>query len=304
MILVAGAGGSVGSALIAALEGSSAPDGNPRAIRAFVRREFDALRLRDRGIEAVTGDAVTGRGLDTAMRGVRTLVYLVDTLDRSGDAVSNDLEAVQNTLIAARAAGVQRVVYLGHIAAADGTFSQHLVARWATELAVRQSGLGWVVLRAPIILGPGGTLFESMRRIVARSPLVPLWRWRRTEVEPVALSDVVEALCISVDTPEWLDRTFDISGSTRTTFGALVRAWGRASGAHRLYLPLPGWGERLGEQLAWSLARLPRRETRLLLETLRERQVCPDPSRRFPLGRRPLDLDAAIAEAIQRRALA
>lgn len=297
MILVAGAGGCVGSALVRDLERAPAPDGAPRVLRAFVRREFDALRLRDRGIEAVTGDAVTGRGLDTAMRGVRTLVYLVHTPDRPGDPVSNDLQAVQNTLIAARAAGVQRVITLGHIAAADGVASQHLVARWATELAVRQSGLGWTILRAPLVVGDGSTLFELMRRIVARSPVVPLWRWRRTEVEPVALADVVEALRMAIDSPDYAGRAFDIAGSTRTTFGELVRGWGAVSGAHRLYVPLPGWGERAGEQIAWSLARLPRRETRLLLETLRERQVCTDPSRRFPLGRRPLSAEDALREA-------
>lgn len=300
MILVAGAGGCVGSALVAGLERTPAPDGAPRALRAFVRREFDALRLRDRDIEAVTGDAVTGRGLDTAMRGVRTLVYLIHTLDRPGDVVANDLEAVQNTLIAARAAGVQRVVYLGHVAAQGEATSQHLVARWATELAVRQSGLGWTVLRAPFIVGGGSTLFESMRRVVARSPVVPLWRWRRTEVEPVALSDVVEALRVAIDTPEFTERSYDIAGSTRTTFGEVVRTWGQATGARRLYVPLPGWGEGAGEQIAWSLARLPRRETRLLLETLRDRQVCADPSRRFPLDRRPLTLDAAVAEVTGR----
>ncbi|MDA0270873.1 MAG: NAD(P)H-binding protein [Chloroflexi bacterium] len=301
MILVAGAGGSVGAALVAALESHPGPNGRPRALRAFVRREYDALRLRDRGIEAVIGDAVSGRGMDTAMRGVRTLVYLVQTFNGDDDLVASNLAAVQNTLIAARAAGVQRVITVGHIAASDEAASQHLVARWATELAVRQSGLGWVVLRAPFIVGRGSTLFESMRRVVARSPVVPLWRWRQTEVEPVALSDVVEALRIAIDTPEYSERSFDIAGSTRTTFGAVVRGWGRTTGAHRLYVPLPGWGERAGEQIAWSLARLPRRETRLLLETLRERQVCVDPSRRFPLGRRPLDLEAALAEVATAR---
>lgn len=296
-ILVAGAGGFVGSALIARLAAAPPPGGAPRPLRAFVGREFDAVRLRDQGIEAVTGDAIAGRGLDESMRGVRTLVYLVHTVDRPGDLVANDLEAVQNTLIAARAAGVQRVIALSHIAASDAATSEYLVARWATELAVRQSGLGWVVLRAPMVIGAGGTLFELMRRLVARSPVVPLFRWRRVEAEPVALSDVVTALQMAIDDASMVERSYDITGATRTTFGAVVRGWGRVTHRRRLYVPLPGWGERAEEQLAWTLARLPRRETRMLLETLRQRQVCPDPSRRFPLGRRPLGLEAALEEA-------
>jgi uncharacterized protein YbjT (DUF2867 family) len=286
-ILIAGASGFVGSALIEGLAAHPPAGGRSRPVRALVRREFDAVRLRDQGVEAVTGDLATGRGLEAAMRGVRTLVYLVHTLDRPGDIVANDLEAVQNVLLAARAAGVKRVIYLGHVGASPEARGEHLVARWATELAVRQGGLDWLVLRAPLIVGRGSMLFEMMRRTVDRSPVVPLFRWRRTEVEP---------LRIAIDDPEMAGRTYDLTGATRITFGALVRAWGRAHHRRRrIYVPVPGWGERLEEQLAWSLARLPRRETRLLLQTLRERQVA-DPSRRFPLGRRPLAIEAVLAE--------
>ncbi|MEX2447058.1 MAG: NAD(P)H-binding protein [Dehalococcoidia bacterium] len=291
MILVTGASGFVGSALLDALQASG-----PRPLRALVRREFDAVRLREQGVEAVTGDLHDGRGLDAAMRGVKTLVYLVHTVDRPGDVVANDLGAVQNTMLAARAAGVERVIYLGHVGASEEASSQYLVARWATELAVRQSRLHWSVLRAPLIVGAGGTLFELMRRTVNRSPVVPLFRWRRTEVEPVGLSDVVAALRLTIDDPSLVDRSFDICGPERLTFGAVVRGWARAAGKRRAFVPLPGRGEAFGEQLAWSLARLPRRETRLLLETLRERQVCTDPSRRFPLGRRPVPYTTALAE--------
>ncbi|TAK73877.1 MAG: NAD-dependent epimerase/dehydratase family protein [Dehalococcoidia bacterium] len=300
-ILVAGASGFVGTALLDELRSRPSPDGTPRLVRALVRREFDAVRLRDQGVEAVTGDLATGRGLEAAMRGVRTLVYLVHTLDVPGDVVGNDLEAVQNALLAARAAGVKRVIYLGNVGASPEARGQHLIARWATELAVRQGGLAWLVLRAPLIVGRGSLLFEMMRRTVDRSPVVPLFRWRGVEVEPVALGDVVEALRIAIDEPDMTGRVYDITGATRTSFGAIVRGWGHSRHRRRrIYLPIPIWGERFEEQLAWSLARLPRRETRLLLETLRERQVA-DPSRRFPLGRRPLTLEATLA-AMRRRA--
>lgn len=291
-ILVAGAAGMVGQALLAELARTTAA--RP-PMRALVRTEFDAVRLRERGADAVTADLLTRRGLDSAMRGVETLVYLVHTLDAPGDVVANDLEAIQNAMIAARAAGVQRVVFLGCVAADEASGSRYLLARWAVELAVRQSGLRHVIVRAPLIIGHGGTLFELLRRFVDRSPVVPLFAWRRTQAEPAALSDVAEALRIAALDPELDGRSFDLTGAERMTVGALMRALGRVRGRQRLYLPLPGFGERTLEHAAWTLARLPRREARLLLATLREPMVCRDPSRRFPLGRRPLTAAQALA---------
>lgn len=290
MILIAGATGFVGRALLDELAARGGPP-----VRALVRRDFDAVRLRDRGVDAVTGDLVSGAGLDPAMRGVKTLVYLVHTADRPGDLVDNDLTAVQNATLAARAAGVERIVTLGPIAASEQATSRYLVARWAVELAVRQSGMQPVVLRSSIIVGRGGTLFEMMRRFVNRSPVIPLFAWRRVAVEPIALGDVVEALCMALDDPQLADRSFDLCGAERMTFGEMVRGWGRAAGKHRIYLPLPGHGEAATEQLAWTLARLPRRKTRLLIETLREPQVCTDPSLRFPLPHRPMTYRQALA---------
>jgi len=292
VILVTGASGFVGRALLEEfrrLEG-----GRPR-VRALVRSEFDAVRLRDQGHEAVTADLITRRGLHEAMQGVETVVYLVHTVDRPGDIVASDLEAVQNAMLAARLAGVRRVVFLGCVGASEAALSRYLLARWAVELAVRQSGLRTVILRSSLVVGRGGTLFEMMRRLVDRSPVVPLFSWRRVPVEPVALPDVIEALRIATLDEELDGRAFDICGAERTTFGGVVRGWGRANGRRRLYLPLPGRGEGIGEHAAWTLARLPRRETRLLLETLRDAQVCRDPSRRFPLPHRPLSYSRALA---------
>ena len=290
MILVVGASGTVGGAVVSRLQATE-----PRLrVRAFVRSEFDALRLRDQGIEAIVGDLVTGRGVDEAMRGVSALVYAADTANRGGDIVTSELEAVQHALIAARAAGVRRVVALSHVAASEEAHAPYLVAQWGVELAVRQSGLEWVLLRLPLVIGRGSRLWELHRRLIDRSPVVPLFRYRHVEVEPVALADVVEAVSDAL-TAEVAGRLFYVTGASRVRWGDVLKTWARLNGSHRLFVPLPGWGERPLAALAGTLGRLSGPETALLIETLRERQVCPDPSLRFPLGRRPLDLESALS---------
>jgi uncharacterized protein YbjT (DUF2867 family) len=291
MILVAGASGRVGTALMVHLLRQPG-----RPLRAFVRREFDAVRLRDRSVEATVGDLVSGRGVDAAMRGVQTLVYLVHTLDRPGDFVANELEAARNVTIAARAAGVQRIILLGHIAADPESPSRYLVGRWAVERAFVQSGIPSTVLRAPTIVARGSGPFELATLFARRAPLVPQPSWFRTCVlEPVALADVVEALTLAIDDRDLDGRSFDIAGPERMTVGAMVRGWAASRGRRSAFVPVPREWYAPIAWTAWALAGYRPRAARLLLETYRARQVCTDPSRRFPLPHRPLPYAQALA---------
>jgi len=290
VILVAGASGFVGRALVTAL--GEAP---PEPVRAFVRTELDAVRLRDRGVEAAVGDLVAGRGLDAAMRGVQTLIYLVHALEGAGDLVASDLAAARNTTLAARAAGVQRIVFLGHVGASPEARSRYLVARWAVERTMEQSGITCTVLRAPVIVGAGSEPFELACWAASRLPVAPMGTWRRTLIEPVALPDVVEGLSMAIADRDLDGRSFDVCGAERMTAGDMVRTWARSRGRHTVALPLPVRGVEATTWASWALRRSSPRRTRALLETLFERQLCTDPSRRFPLPHRPLPFRSALA---------
>ena len=293
MILVAGASGFVGRALVASL--NEAP---PAPLRAFVRTELDAVRLRDRGVEAAVGDLVAGRGLDAAMRGVHTLVYLVHALEGAGDLVASDLAAARNATLAARAAGVERIVFLGHVAAAPEARARYLVARWAVERTMEQSGVTCTVLRAPLIVGAGAEPFSLACWPGSRSPIVPLFSWRRTLLEPVALTDVVEGLSMAIADRDLDGRSFDLCGADRITAGDMVRSAMRAIGRRAIPIPVPLRGIEGVAWAHWAAHRGSPRRARALLETLFERQLCTDPSRRFPLPHRPLPFRSALASML------
>jgi uncharacterized protein YbjT (DUF2867 family) len=290
VILVAGASGFVGQALVGSLTQSpSAP------LRAFVRTELDAVRLRDRGVEAAVGDLVAGRGLDAAMRGVHTLVYLVHAMEGAGDLVASDLAAARNPTLAARAAGVDRIVFLGHVAATPETKARYLVARWAVERTMEQSGVTCTVLRAPLIVGAGAEPFSLACWPASRLPIAPMFSWHRTVLEPVALADVVEGLSMAIADRDLDGRSFDLCGAERMTAGDMVRTWARTRGRHYLPLPLPFRGVEAMTWSSWATRHSAPRRTRALVETLFERQLCTDPSRRFPLPHRPLSYREALA---------
>jgi uncharacterized protein YbjT (DUF2867 family) len=128
VILVTGATGNAGGAVLRALVGTGGK------IRALVR---DADRSRLPGdVEAVVGDLNRPETLSRHLDGV-TAAFLLSGYD-----------GLRDTLSRMRGAGVQRVVLLSS-SAAPGDDLTNAVARYhiLSERAVRESGLAWTFLQ-------------------------------------------------------------------------------------------------------------------------------------------------------------
>jgi len=128
MILVTGATGNAGGAVIRALVSSG------EQVRALVR-DADGARL-PAGVEAVVGDLNEPDTLAPHLQGV-TAAFLL-----------SGYGGLEETLANMRRAGVERVVLLSSSAAPAGD-ETNAVARYhiLSERAVRESGLGWTFLQ-------------------------------------------------------------------------------------------------------------------------------------------------------------
>ena len=185
-VLLTGASGYVGSYLLDELLRRG------RRVRALVRTPG---KLPE-GVEEHRGDAVAGTGLAEALAGCRTAYYLIHSMGRgsgrSADFARRDREAAVNFGEAARAAGVERVIYLGGLG--DDTASEHLRSRHEVADLLRQRVPGFVYVRAAMVVGPGSASFEMLRYLVQRLPVMIGPRWLDTRSQPVAVADVVRAL--------------------------------------------------------------------------------------------------------------
>jgi uncharacterized protein YbjT (DUF2867 family) len=129
MILVTGATGSAGRAVVRALRGAG------ERVRALVRRDDDRSRL-PAGVEAVTGELDEPGSLRAPLQDVRAVCLL-----RGGRDVAGVLAEMKR-------AGVERVVLLSSSAAPDGDLS-NAIARYhiVAERAVRGSGIPFTFLQ-------------------------------------------------------------------------------------------------------------------------------------------------------------
>ncbi|TMK17974.1 MAG: NAD-dependent epimerase/dehydratase family protein, partial [Actinobacteria bacterium] len=142
--------------------------------------------------ETVPGDVLEPPTLGEAVAGCEAIVMAAQfpghpmekpRRGRSYDAV--DRAGTENLLTAARAAGVERFLYLSGAGVGQGRPEPWFVAKDRAEAAVRASGLAWINLRASWAYGLGDRALNRIARIARFSPVVPVLGWDRQRVMPV-----------------------------------------------------------------------------------------------------------------------
>jgi NADH dehydrogenase len=144
-VLINGARSLVGRALARRLLDEGAQ------VRAYLRREDAALRAV--GVHVAIGEPCDVPKLESALTQVHTLVHLVGG-EKPERGVSLDFfnrETVECSVIAARSAGVKRILFVSALGADPGARDKFLAAKGAAETLVVESGCEYGIFRcAPI----------------------------------------------------------------------------------------------------------------------------------------------------------
>lgn len=260
MLLVTGANGFVGTALCRALLGKGHP------IRGAVRRADGipaSLVPPDRLI------AVREIGPETdwvsACAGVDCVIHLAARThvlhETAADALAEYRRVnVEGTGALARTAarcGVRRLVFMSSIKVNGESTDRHPftesdpprpedaygISKWEAEQVLRQiaaeTGLEAVVLRPPLVYGPGvkGNLLQLLNAIARGVPL-PLASIRNRR-SLIALDNLVDAILACVESPAACGKTYLVSDGEDVSTPELVRMLAHALGAPPRLLPCP-----------------------------------------------------------------
>ena len=225
-ILVTGASGFVGSLLVPRLLAGG------HEVTAFGR---DAARVRSAlgpaDVRVVQGDALSGRGVQEALKDAEVAYYLIHSMESARatvDFASRERLCAQNFAAAAARAGVRRIVYLGGLlpapqegAQGPRSTSRHLASRHAVEEILLDGVEDSLALRASIVIGARSRSFRLLVRLVERMPLLALPAWQRYRTQPIDQRDVIEILARAADlrTPS---RSLDIGGPDVLTYGEMM----------------------------------------------------------------------------------
>ena len=213
-VLVTGISGFVGARLAPRL----LADGHE--VRGLVRGPAPVFPE----IEFVTGDAVSGAGLDAALEGVEVAYYLIHSMEPSVAGAFSERErvAAENFARAVQRAGVRRIVYLGGLVPSGRRVSAHLASRIAVERILLNATSDSVAFRASIVIGARSRSFRFLVRLVERMPVLIVPGWRSHRTAPIDERDVIAFLAAAADGERLSGRSLDLAGPDVVTYGELI----------------------------------------------------------------------------------
>ena len=273
------------------------------AVRCMPR---DAGKLSDRPwsaeVEMAVADAVDEGAVRRALEGVDVAYYLIHSLGTDASFERRDRAAARAFAAAAKAAGVQRIVYLGGITPGQaGELSPHLRSRAEVGDILLASGVPTAALQAAVIIGSGSASFEMLRYLTERLPAMVTPKWVDTRIQPIAVRDVLRYLVGSAALPADVSRRFDIGGPDVLTYAQMMRRYAEVARlTPRIIVPVPMLTPRLSSLWVGLVTPVPASLAMPLVESLRNEVVCsehdiaqyiPDP----PDGLLPLDQAITLA---------
>jgi uncharacterized protein YbjT (DUF2867 family) len=115
--------------------------------------------------------------IEAAFAGADAVIQLAGINRETGAQTfeSVHIRGTRNVVEAARASGVNRIVFLSFLRARPGCGSAYHESKWAAEEIVRRSGLNHTVLKATMIHGRGDHMLDHISHALHTLPLFALW---------------------------------------------------------------------------------------------------------------------------------
>lgn len=264
-ILLTGISGFVGAALLPRLLEQG------HEVRALARdRERVRAALAYTGVADIQdidlhlGDTVAGIGVAAAMHDIDVAYYLIHSMepvvDGAGTPSASSFAARERASAdtfaqAARASGVERIVYLGGLVPSEGRPSTHLASRYAVERVLLDAAPDSVALRASVVIGARSRSFRFLVRLVERMPVLALPAWRDYRTQPIDERDVVEMLAACAHSNAVSGQTLDVGGLDVLSYGEMVQRIASLMLLSRPSFGLPITATPLSARLAASLTR-------------------------------------------------
>lgn len=241
MIVVTGASGYLGSHISRKLAEAGL------AVRAMVRNKAYAQkegRLEGLNVEWAQADVTRPETMAAVLDGAEAVVHTVAIAIEKGGSTYEKInyQGTVNVVNAAKAAGVQRMIYISQLGADANLPYRFLASKGKGQDYVTASGLDWTAFQPSVIWGPEDEFANSFARLIPLTPIIfPIVGDETSLFQPVWVEDVATSVLKALNDATTIGKAFQLGGPQVLTLEEIERRTLQAIGRRRwmVHFPMP-----------------------------------------------------------------
>jgi uncharacterized protein YbjT (DUF2867 family) len=240
-IVVLGGTGFLGTRLVARL----IKDGHQVTVLSRDRERHKHLLVLP-GLALENCDVYQEPQLSERFRGKDVVVNLIGIRNERGFSGAGfrraHTELTHHVLLAARSAGVPRLLQVSALKASPDAKSYYLRSKGEAEKLIRDqnTSLDWTIFQPSVMFGPGDSFLNRFSGLLAAIPVAfPLAR-PNAKLQPVWVDDVVDALLSCLHGGASSRQTYELGGPRVYTLREAVGLVATLTGRRRWIIGLPG----------------------------------------------------------------
>lgn len=182
-----------------------------------------------------------------ALQGVDFALYLIHSMGATtrlnqGSFEDTDLLLADNFVRAAEINQLKQIIYLGGIipeGKKEEDLSAHLRSRLEVEKTLGSRSVPMTAVRAGIIVGPGGSSFSMIQKLVQKLPIMVCPSWTGSKTQAISLQNTLDILQCCLGNPKAFGKIYEIGSPEVLTYKSMLQQTADVLGKKRFIFSVP-----------------------------------------------------------------